>query len=102
MKNNITLVEVFEQVEEDLSKEVEYFGPYYYASIFSHHNIINSKQLELIHSLIDELHSNEATVVLMDIITENVKHPATYEAFIIWLEKEQSLNYLYNKVKILG
>ena len=102
VKNNVTLVDVFVQVEQDLSTEVECYGPRPFANILSYHNIISSKQLELIHFLIDVLHSDEAAVVLMDIIAENVKNPATYQAFKVCLEKEQSLNYLYQKVIILG
>ena len=90
------------EIEKDISYKVTNYGPHLLAGTFFQCNVISSNQLELMQQLIKLLPLDKVSVVLVDIITENVKDPVTYEAFINCLEEVSSLKHLHKKFKIIG
>ena len=77
-------------------------GPLKFAGIFFHYNIISSNDHKLMQHLSALLPREKTTLVLLEIVKENIKHPVTYEALFNCLEIVPSLYYLYKKLKILG
>ena len=95
-------IDLYMEIEKDISYEVTNYGPLVLAGTFIQYNVISSNHLELIQQLIKLLPSDKVSVVLMDIITDNVKDPVTYEGFLKCLEEVSSLKHLHKKFKILG
>ena len=90
------------EVEQDLIYAVTNYGPYLFSGIIFHYKVISSNELELLQYISEVLPPKKAAVVLIEIMSENVKDPVKYEALLICLEKKSSLNYLYKKIIILG
>ena len=98
----LLIVDVFVEVEKDLIYEITKNGPHLIAALFFQHNIISYNQFELMQALNILLPSENSSMVLMYIVTENIKHSVTYEAFVKLLEQVPPLKHLHQKIIILG
>ena len=98
----MVFLDIILEVEQDLSYVITKHGPNVIAGTLFNYNVISSNEFELMQHLSKGLPIQKATVVLIEIISGNIKDPVKYEALLNCLEKETLLNYLYNKIKILS
>ena len=94
-------VDVFKGIENDLVEEARMSGVHNFSNILFEHNIIRSSHIDLVGSLGNYLPPDNLSVILVEIIANNVKNQSIYKAFINVLQNVSSLHYLYNKVEVL-
>ena len=98
---NMLVVDVFKELEKDLVEEAKMSGVHNFSSLLFEHHIINSSDLDLVSWLGNYLPPEKLSVILVEIIANNVKNPSIYKAFINVLQKVSTLHYLHNKVEVL-
>ena len=89
-------------MEKDINDVVTNYGPHLLIGIFFQYSIISSDDLEIMQHILKLLPSEKADVILIDIITQNVKNPVTYDDFINCLEQVTPLKHLYKKIILIG
>ena len=100
---NIIDVGLFQLMEKDIFHAVIEYGPTNFASVLFQYNIISSFHLNITGLLGQYLPPNNVSVILVEILANNVKHTATFKDFINFLANVSSLHYLYKTMnRILG
>jgi len=89
-------------MEIDLIEEVKRYGPQTFSSILFYNNIISSQNLAFINWLRKHLPAEKLSVIIVDIIANNVKNPSTYSSYIRLLKSDLSLHNLHLKFEVLG
>ena len=92
---------MFKQIEMDLVEEVMKSGIYNFSSLLLEYDIISHTEMDLIGWLSENLSPDKMSLVLVEILANKVKKPIIYKAFLYFLGKVSSLNYLHNKVEVL-
>ena len=94
-------VGLMEYMENDLITGVTRYGPTNFSSILFKYYIMSSSNHELIGWLSKYLPPRNLSIVLVEILENNVQDPLIFKDFIHVLWNVSPLNYLYNKIYIV-
>ena len=88
-------------MEKDLIDGAIAYGPEMFCNILLEYNIMSSSDVMLIGLLSEYVHSRNVSLMLVEILANNVKDKTVFKDFIIFLRREPSLRYLYHKINIV-
>ena len=94
---NIMDVGIFEIMEEDIFYAITEYGPKKFSIMLFQYSIISSSNQKIIGLLSQYLPPNNVSVVLVEILANNIKETTIIEDFINFLRNVSSLHYLYKK-----
>ena len=97
---NIMDVGIFEVMEEDIFNAVTGYGPKKFSIMLFQCSIISSSNLKMIGLLSQYLPPNNVSVILVEILANNIKETTIIKYFINFLGNVSSLHYLYKKFYI--
>ena len=90
-------------MEDDIIDAVIEYGPKIFSSMLFQYNIFSSFNLKIMGLLSQYLPLKNVSVILVEILANNVKDTATFKDFINFLKNVSSLHYLYKKMNgLLG
>ena len=90
-----------EDMESDLINGAIIYGPTNFSIILYKYNIISSFSFKLINRLSKLLSPRNVSVVLVEILANNIKDELIFKNFIHILENSSPLHYLYQKIGII-
>ena len=96
---NISYVALFKHVEKDIMDGATTYGPNNLSRILFEHNIMTSSNVELIRCLSKHLPPENVSIILVEILANNVKNPKVFKRFLIFLGNVSFLCELYQKIK---
>ena len=91
-----------EYMEEDFINGATSYGPTNFSTILYNYNITSSSNLEVIEMLSTFFAPRNVSVVLVELLSSNMKDPTLFKKFIDVLENISPLHYLYKKIDILN
>ena len=94
---NIIDVGIFKLMEEDVLNAVTGYGPKAFSIMLFQCSIISSFNLKIIGLLSQYLPPKNVSVILVEILANNIKDTTRIKDFINLLENVPSLHYLYKK-----
>ena len=84
-------------MEEDIFNAVTGYGPKKFSIMLFQYNIISSSNKKIIGLLSQYLPPNNVSIILVEILANNIKNTTRIKDFINFLAKISSLHYLYKK-----
>ena len=94
-------LDLFKQMEKDIIDGVIRYGPKMFSSILFEYNIISSSNLKLISLLSKYISPRNVSVMLVEILANNIKDQTVFKDFIVFLGNVPSLRYIYIKINIV-
>ena len=91
-----------EYMEKDFINGAHTYGPTNFCTILFNYNIMSSSNLEVIELLSKYYPPRNVSVVLVELLSNNVKDPTVFKNFIEVLGNISPLHYLYNKIDIIN
>ena len=88
-------------MEKDIISGVTRFGPERFSSMLVQYNIINSTNLKIIGMLSKYLPPKIVSIILVEVLANNIKDVTGFHNFIAILGNVSSLLHLYNKKNII-
>ena len=95
---NIIDVGIFEIMEKDIIHAAIGYGPKNFSSMLFQYSIISSSNLKIMELLSQYLPPNNLSIVLVEILADNIKDTTRIKDFINFLGNVSSLHYLYKKI----
>ena len=86
-------------MEKDIIDAVTTYGPNNFSRILFEHNIMTSSNVELIHCLSKHLPPENVSIILVEILANNVKKSKVFKHFLFLLGNVSFLCGLYQKIK---
>ena len=93
-------VGVFKMMEEDIFNAITGYGPKNFSIMLIQYGIISSSNLKIIGLLSQYLPPNNVSVILVEILANNIKDTTRIKDFMNFLGNVSSLHYLYKKIYI--
>ena len=94
---NIIDVGIFQDMEEDIIHAVTGYGPKKFSIMLFQCSFISSSNLKIIGLLSQYLPPNNVSIILVEILANNIKDTKRIKDFINFLGNVSSLHYLYKK-----
>ena len=94
---NVIDLGIFNFMEEDIFNAVTGYGPEKISIMLFQHSFISSSNLKIIGLLVQYLTPNNVSVILVEILADNIKDTTRIKHFINFLGNISSLHYLYKK-----
>ena len=94
---NIIDLGIFNFMEEDIFNAVTGYGPEKISIVLFQYSFISSSNLKIIGLLSQYLPLNNVSIILVEILADNIKDTTRIEDFINFLGNISSLHYLYKK-----
>ena len=91
-----------EYIEKDIINGATTYGPTKFSTILFNYNIMSSSNLEVIELLCKYFPPRNVSVVLVELLSSNVKDPTIFKNFIDVLGNISPLHYLYKKIDTLN
>ena len=92
---NIIDLGIFNTMEENIFNAVTGYGPEKFSIMLFQYSFISSSNLKIIGLLSQYLPPNNVSVILVEILADNIKDTTRIENFINFLGNVSSLHYLY-------
>ena len=92
---NIIDVGIFEVMEEHIIHAITEYGPKNFSNMLFQYRIINSSNLKIMELLSQYLPPNNVSIILLEILANNIKDTTRIKDFINFLGNVSSLHYLY-------
>ena len=94
---NIIDLGIFKIMEENIFNAVTGYGPEKFSIMLFQYSFISSSNLKIIGLLSQYLPPNNVSVILVEILADNIKDTTRIEDFINFLGNISSLHYLYTE-----
>ena len=88
-------------MENDLIDGAVEYGPINFSITLYKHNIISLSTHILVQRLSEHFPPTNVSVILVEILAHNIKDDQIFKKFFQILEKESTLRYLYNKIRVI-
>ena len=89
-------------MEKDFINGATTYGPTIFSRILFNYNIMSSSNLEVIELLSKFFSPRNVSVVLVELLSNNMKDPTIFTKFIDVLGNISPLHYLYKKIDIIN
>ena len=93
--------DVFIAMEIDIIHEAKRSGVHNFSSLLFEYHIISQSDLDLVGWLSEYLPAENLSLILVELLANNVKNPSKYKMLINFLGNVSSLHHLYQKVEVL-
>ena len=98
---NMLTVDVFKGMEVDLRREATTSGVQIFSSLLFERHIISPSDFDSVSWLGKYLPPENLSLILVELLANNVKNPYKFKAFINFLRDVPSLHHLHNKIEVL-